>query len=164
MSDIHEYVLRTAQRIEAAARAIDLLREHEGTWWGDTDPDDRPAIRDARAELELREFVPNADAATNVDDGLDELLDERPDLLLDDPLEVYATGRWSDGTWTVTGVVAVCCTGGPHCELRWDGENTTAWGTWGGDTASVPVLAVAGIGELLEPVWDAASEQPAPRY
>jgi len=138
-TEMHALALRVCQRIEAEAAAITLLDGHDGTWWGDTDIDDREPIRAARETLELPAFVPNVDAATDVCDGLE---DARDAIRFDGPLSIEATGT-NDGRngWQVDGCTIVLGTGGPHVQVEWsfNAARVVAYGWFGADRVELPV-------------------------
>jgi hypothetical protein len=140
--EMHALALRTAQRIEAEAAAINLLEEHAGTWWGDTDKEDREAIREARELLELDAFIPNTDAATDVADGLEDLRDR---LRFEGPLSIRRRGYNDGNGWETDEVEIVLGTGGPHVQVEYRGDSATvtALGWFGAGKTSLPVDAAA---------------------
>lgn len=136
--EMHDLALRTARRIEDQAAAMELLQENSGIWWGDIPREERVDIKNARAVLELEEFVPNKDAAVEVDDGLEEAMDR---IKHEGPLSVRRRG-YNDGEgWTTDEVEIVLGTGGPHVQIEYRGNSATvtALGWFGAGKTSLPV-------------------------
>jgi hypothetical protein len=137
-----EEVRRYAANAARHAEALDALAEAGtvGELLAATDPDDGPS-----------EWAAHFPA----DDGYDPDMDLW-DVLNVDALEVYAVGRCTfHNGWTVTGIVIVTGTGGPHVETEIDYRGRiTGRAYWGGEKAEHVEYDAETLFEILAEMFE----------
>lgn len=80
--------------------------------------------------------------------------------LENDTLDVWADVEWRHDRCTVRNVTALRTSGGPRCEVSWDGNHDdmlTIHVWWGSDESTVRVEC-ATVADAMSIVWDNAAE------
>jgi hypothetical protein len=136
-TDAEEYNARIAQALRTAEAVAEYINGYQA---GTQDSEDPVTELLDGTNIDRAEFL----AAVCEFDDLD---DADPADALDryfyGALLVEATGKHSNGEWTVTGVDVTITSGGPSTWIEWDGNGkaVTVRTAWGSDRASEVVWA-----------------------